>query len=136
MSIKDQLAALTVARGPAIEERSITVGEASETFHFRRIPYAEAQKIATMPFKIDAVTGKPSFDVSRVAERNAALVAASLCDADGKTALNFLDVSALDSDIATKLHIAASEVNGIADEAVKDAVKNSDATASDDSSSV
>jgi hypothetical protein len=42
MSILDDIGALTAARGPSVVERTIAVCDVSKTFHFRRIPYADA----------------------------------------------------------------------------------------------
>lgn len=134
MSVLDKIHHLTEGR-PALQEREIQVGDVKETFHFRRIPYGDSQRISTLPFSVDAATGKPSFNMARVSERNAALVAASLCDEDGKPVVTAAQVGELDADVATKLHSAASEVNGLTEDAVEAALKNSDATVSAGSAS-
>lgn len=127
MSVLDKIHHLTEGR-PPLQERPIQVGDVTETFHFRRLKYGDSQRISTLPFSVDAVTGKPSFNMARVSERNAALVAASLCDEEGNSALSVAEVAELDADIAAMLHSAASEVNGLSDDAVEAALKNSDAT--------
>ena len=133
MSVKTKLETLKASLGPAVQERVVTIGEASETFHFKRLSYADNQRIQSIPFSVK--DGKPSFDVKKAGERNCALLASSLCDENGFTQLNALEAAQLDQKIAEPLIKAATEVNGLNDDAEKDAVKNSEATASDDSSS-
>lgn len=124
MSVTDQITKLSAARGPSVIERTVTIGDASETFKFKRLPYGEAQRIALIPLSVDPNTGKTSFDVSRAIVRNSAMIAASLCDDDGNQAVTEAQVSALDAAVAEQLYIAAAEVNGVSANAAEQAEKN------------
>lgn len=129
-----KLARLSEALGPNIQPKDITIGDATETFYFRRIPYAEAQRIGAIPMTVDK-DGKVSFDLAKVASREVATIAASVVDESGAPALTREQVAALDGPIAAKLHAAAVEVNALGEKAVETATKNSEPTGSADSSS-
>jgi tail assembly chaperone len=134
MSIKKRLEALSASLGPSVQEKTVKVGEAAETFHFKRLSYLENQRVQMIPFTVDK-DGKPSFNAKKAGERNCAYLAAALCDEAGVPQLTAKDVESLEPQIAEALLKAANEVNGTNDKAVEDAVKNSEATAGDDTSS-
>jgi hypothetical protein len=130
--------------GPEITPVEITIGKKTKTFHFRRVSYLRARQIVSGPMKFNPpskdadgneVAANVSIDPDKMPTRNVSLIYESLVNADGTPFMNLKDIEKLPPQLGDKLFAAAEKVNALNDAAVEDAVKNSEATGADATSS-
>ena len=87
-----------------IHERRVKLGDGEEhVLHFRELPWAEWHKAADL---------EASEDEDRRAAAACQLIAASLCDAEGKPAITVADALRLRADVVAAMVAAIRDVNG------------------------
>ena len=97
--------------GPTVVAREVEFKGNTRTFHFRELQADEAEGIF---LGIDADPKKNKGLRNRI-------LAATLCDADGKPAITKDEAGKLPNDLANKLQTAALDVNGLSAKAAEEA---------------
>jgi len=130
MSVLSNIQDLIKASGNNVKETKIKIGKTTRKFYFKRLSFLDAQKLSSAMFTAD---GK--FAPEKVGDRHVQLVANSLVDENGIPQLTAEQVAELPAELGGELLKAASQANGLLPDSVDEAVKNSEATGSEDSCS-
>lgn len=122
--VLSQIHEMIDAAGPLVAKETVEFAGKKHEFHFRRLPFIEADRL-----RVSVIGGDGKFDGEKFAGNNARLVAATLVDGIGNSVASYDEVCLWPVGLVDKMAEAANKVNAIVPNAQELAVKNSAATA-------